>query len=389
MRVKPNFVILFLPLVVASGVAFAKGPWHLVDSRTGHIRSAVAPGSKGALPVVTEAVVLPEGVTPNASAGGFFAGWLCPGCGEGEEAEWAVLDSSGTVLYHSQIGQWQLNHRGDGMTLAFTLPDWRDALRLLDLPTSLAEGEPKLVVQSCTLPGRRCSTDIYKIGRVTLHSFLPVSNGDVLVVCESERSRFVARLQQGRVVWQADVSDFLNPTLWDLNWRRQEILLGDRTLSTATVLSVDSGAERFRWQGPVALRRHTQDFLAQAQAECHARDGLGTRPLWVPPGYFEGWNWASGLLRLESGRILANGNLLLLGKNGFLGLGLDCQGQARVVQVSRSTGDVLALNKLPELISEKRCEQAYTFERTLQVGEEGVYVCCSEGCTRLRAAFLQ
>lgn len=283
MRKKPNFAILFLPLVVASGVAFAKGPWHLADSRSGHIRSAVAPESKGALPAVSRAVVLPEGFTPKASAGGFFAGWLRPERDEGEEAEWAVVDSSGTILYRSQIGQWQLNHRGDGMTVAFTLPDWRQALRLLDLPPSLEEGEPKLVVQSCTLPGRRCSTDTYKIGRVTLHSFLPVSNGDVLVVCETESSRFVARLQQGRVVWRADVSDFLNPGLWDLNWQRREILLGDRTLSAVKVLGVDSGVERFRWQGAAELPRRTQDIWAEVKAECQARGGGSSKH---PPSRF-------------------------------------------------------------------------------------------------------
>lgn len=72
-----------------------------------------------------------------------------------------------------------------------------------------------------------------------------------------------------------------------------------------------------------------------------------------------------------------------MGENSFGGLGLDCKGEARVVHVSRSTGDVLALKKLPEVLSEKRCEQAYQFERTLQVGEQGVFVCCSEGCARL------
>ncbi|MFN3414407.1 MAG: hypothetical protein ACK42L_10155 [Thermoanaerobaculum sp.] len=388
MRERSNVMIVLLALVVASGVAFAAGPWHLADSKTGHIRSAVTRESKGTPRAVSGAVVLPEGFTPIASAGGFFAGWLCPGCGEGEEADWAVLDSSGAVLYRSPIGQWQLNQQGDGMSLAFTLPDWVGALRLLDLPSSLADAEPKLVVQSCTLPERRCRTDIYKMGRATLHSFLAVRNGDVLVVCETERSRFVARLQQGRVVWQTDVSDFLHPALWDLNWQRQEILLGDGTLSTVKVFSVDSGLERFRWQGPAELLRGTKDVLAEAKGECQARGGLfETQSLASPAGFPEGWNWISGFLRLEGGRILSNGELLLLGGNGFGGLGLDCKGHARVVRVGRSTGEVPSLYVLPNLISEKRCESAYALERTLQVSREGVYVCCSEGCVRFKAVF--
>lgn len=381
MRQKTLFVILFVSSL--GGTALAKGPWTLVDSKTGHLRSAVV-REKHAVLGASSAVVLPEGFTPRAAAGGYIAGWFCPRCREGEEADWAVVNSSGVVVFRNPIAQWQLNQAGDGVTVVFDLPSWRNALPLLDLPASLNDGARKLVVHSCALPHRQCTTQVYRLGDASLQGFLAAAIGDVFVVCETQGSRFVARLQQGRIAWQTDVNDLLNPTLWDLNLQRGETLLGDPTLSSALVLDANRGVEVFRFKGPAEMLRNKVTLLTEAEAECRSRGGgAGARPLSVPSGFPEDWWLVSGLLRLESGRILAGGDLILLGKNDFLGLGLDCKGKARLVAVRRSKDNGVRVFSLAELTPEKRCEEANAFERSLQVGEDAAYVCCSEGCAPL------
>ncbi len=385
MRQRVRF--LFPVLVMAAGVASAKGPWMFVDSKSGQLRVVATSQTLGHPGALAKALVVPDGFTPVAMAGGFLAGWLCPGCGEGEEADWAVVDSSGAVLYRTRIGQWQLNHEGDGLTVVFPLPDWKDTLPLLHLPPSLNDASPKLVVHSCTLPAWECSTHTYNLGAVSLQGFMPVSRGDVLVICESTDSRFVARLQQGRVVWRKNVSEWLAPQLWDINRQRQELLMGDGTLSTAVVLTLKDGAEAFRWEGPAALRGRVEEIVARAHEECRPRPANGTHPLPVREGFPADWNWISGFLRLESGRILPSGELLLLGKDAFFGLGLDCGGEARLLRLPRAGDDALRLCSLRQCLVEKRCEKAYALERRLQVGEGELYVCCSEGCGRLNLTF--
>lgn len=364
-----------LSAVTISAAVCAERAWFLQDKATRKLVRAVNKSEGIGAPSTEGSFRLPLGFRPFGTSGGFFEGWLCPNvnCAE-DEAEYAVVDKLGSVLFRSRP-KWSLSYRGDAIAIVVDVPFVdTDDLPAYGLPASIRESRPKTIVRSCKLPDLTCDLDAYELSSApsAAQSVVALGHRDIVVVESVQDSpvRFLARLKEGQVVWRKDLEAMPVANIWDAELARGEVLLGSRAVASVWVLALTDGSEVFQWLGPMeepALDTVLhQKASVLAHSECQEkptfraaapREGSPTPPLGFPTN----WEYISGFMRIGSGRISADGDLLFLGDARLSGLmGLRCAGDRKVFRVSRKKPQQVSIAPVPILLRPNaRCCQDF------------------------------
>lgn len=374
-------IMVFLSLISLPVFGEQKAVWVFFDQLGSQPVTAIAPGaSAAAVPSGSRALPVPVGFVPLGRAANYLEGSLCPGCGEGEESEYAVVGLDGKVVFRSEV-RWSLARRGDAVITIVKLPEDRETQELLRLPSGPGKDFTGFLVQSCPLPSGPCATDAVASSADAVLNYAALGFRDVVALLHGQEGSEIVRVKDGKILWKRSVPDLLNPLIWDVHLGRNELLLGSRPEGAVRVFDLANGSETFRWDLPLVAGELALRGISP-EKECiptHAGAILGRQGLSRPEGYPENWHLWSGWARLFSGTLLAGGDIVLLGEESAPGVGVACRGDAKIFLLARRKPEAPRFFSLAQVAQGVPCRHLWARRVEWDERASRGYLICEEG----------
>lgn len=313
--------------------------------------------------------------------------------GEGELGEFAVLSSSGNVLYKTQMTDVvnpALSADGRAVTwLAPLDPEFYNSLHTLAHLRSLGFVTPpgaSLAVVTVDLTTGATYADFYPHVVINGETHLALGARDVVALGPYSH---VWRLKDGKTLWEFTSTlksgEMAGVQLDSISPNGRELLLRSTYESVIQVLSVEDGRLLFSWEAaragdlpPVS----TNPEAAAGGPVCGPRyevpEGASYPAPAPPPGYPPDWRERTVAYQVAQAALVGEQFVLAVLWPGS-GFGLQCTGPAFAVLLDRATGRAKRIEKLERLVAAPAGQNALSLNAYLTHGPSGPWYYCPSG----------